>query len=693
MRKQKMPNNKKNILNWDVSKSFLEDLLHKVESIECVSFDIFDTSVTRVVETPAMVFAMLEQRLSKKYGRLVSGFGRARLEAESFARNEAWLSQGVTEVTLTQIYNALKVQNKFSNSIVGEALLLEIECELEVLFGNPDILKAVQEIKSLGKKVIFVSDIYHSEESIVRILRQCGYEAWDDLILSSVYKKTKSDGSIWPIVLERYPSLLHVGDNFVSDVKTPRAASIPALHYARAESLIRSVAKPDPDQLSLSFLIRRYELFTKANGCTKPENKSKTFERLGATLGALSVGTFARDISQQAVKNGIDRIFFCSRDGYFVKQAWEALGLSQNCAASTSYLYVSRRSLALAYGYIGSTRGQLPTDVLDFITNGADGLSFERILKRCSLLENSRLVRAIRSEYSSLNAVFNWAEHAETFRELLQKEASSIRDSFEPHYHQLVDYLTQEGFFSAKSPAIVDLGWHGSMQKNLSLICKSVERNFSVKGFYFGLWPQAGKNRFAAGFMHSTVASEFKSLNEQAAIHEAVDTLEELFSAPHGSVLEYKNVQGEIEPVFAENPKERSQYRRAVEVFQESAINVLKQVKDESLSTVKWSDMTAFNTYNIIERIFLCPTDKELQAISSLGHSSSYDHSDLTPIVINITSEGDKVKRLRESGWRVGTLKYSLSHAEPEMKSELKTLIYKELSHLDKNILTNLLVN
>ena len=678
------------ILDWQVSDSFIKELLQRAENVDCVSFDIFDTAITRVIETPSMVFAMLEKRLSKKYGRAVYGFGKSRVEAELNARDDVWRKYSVTEVDLREIYKKIKLQNKYSNEIVDQAMSLEVDCELDLLFGNPDILTAASMLRDRGKKVIFVSDIYHSKETIIRMLTQCGYKIWDDLVVSSEHKKTKADGSIWPVVIDKYSSLLHVGDNLESDVNKPINAGVSTFHYSRAVSLIRPVVKPEIGQLRLANIIRQSEISSQSKWNPKPLNESQIFERLGATMGAVAVGAFVQDIRAQATKHGIDRLYFCSRDGFLVKQAWEALELHQNCTAKTSYLHVSRRPLALACGFLSCVGDRLSTDVLDFITHGANGFSFDRVLARSGLLDNASLVNAIKSKYGSLSTVFDWLEHADSFRDILQTEAKTIQECFEPHYHLMVDYLRQEGFFTAKAPGIVDLGWHGSMQKNLCLIGKTINRGFKIKGFYFGLWPHAWQNRFAAGFMHSTVASEFRSLAEQAAIHEAVDTLEELFSAPHGSVLDYQNIEGVIEPVFAENSKEKSQHKRIVEVFQTSTVKALKETKGHS--TITESDMTPDNAYRIVERIFLSPTYDELRAISSLGHCSSYDHSDLTPIICS-KPEGnneEKARQLRESSWRVGTAKQWIKSANTDEKDDLKRIICDELSHLEPALISNL---
>ena len=78
------------------------------ENIKCVSFDIFDTLITRPFYVPSDLFRLLDQPFNKLSGKNSINFSKIRIESEKYVREKKYnnLKLG-EEVTLDEIYEVL----------------------------------------------------------------------------------------------------------------------------------------------------------------------------------------------------------------------------------------------------------------------------------------------------------------------------------------------------------------------------------------------------------------------------------------------------------------------------------------------------------------------------------------------------------------------------------------------------------
>ena len=170
-----------------------------------ISWDCFDTLVTRRRFNPLTVFDDMGAKLA------LPNFTQRRKAAESRA---PW--------TLDSIYDELAKDYGWTNTekeyYKNEERLAEIEhcCPIA---GN---------IKQVQDGDLIVSDMYLPEQAIAGILRNCGL---DKNVTIYVSTGGKSSGTIWPYLP---PIDQHIGDNYDSDVASPRAHGIDAVHYTGA---------------------------------------------------------------------------------------------------------------------------------------------------------------------------------------------------------------------------------------------------------------------------------------------------------------------------------------------------------------------------------------------------------------------------------------------------------------------------
>jgi len=119
---------------------------------------------------------------------------------------------------------------------------------------------------------------------------------------------------------------------------------------------------------------------------------------------------------------------------------------------------------------------------------------------------------------------------------------------------QAVGYFRQAGLLNGTPWAMVDIGWHGNLQRSLGKLLALDGGTQPVTGFYFGLVPGAS----ALGT--DTVLGYWNQLPARDhGVRRLNHALWEIFlSADHGGVLGYREEAGRFEPVLREPRNQRA---------------------------------------------------------------------------------------------------------------------------------------
>jgi len=189
-----------------------ELLAMKLGGYDVVSFDIFDTLITRAILNPDDVFKLMEKIIADKYGKRVD-FLKIRKEAEATAREK-----NGPYTTLDKIYVEV-AKNKTLGNIAQDIKKLELDIETRLCMPRKDMVDVFNMVKSMGHHVILVSDMYLNRAQVVGLLHKCGIGGYDELFISCEVGARKDDGTMWDMLLSGMdPSrFIHVGDNFCSD--------------------------------------------------------------------------------------------------------------------------------------------------------------------------------------------------------------------------------------------------------------------------------------------------------------------------------------------------------------------------------------------------------------------------------------------------------------------------------------------
>lgn len=211
-----------------MSKTTLENLIN---DSDVVSFDVFDTLITRQVLHPEDVFSLTDILVHRRLN-IDFNFREIRISAEKKLRS----SKGCI-YSLSDIYAEIKQIIGISDDLLSSLMNIELEAEEKLTVPRNDIQKLFYRLIESGKKVILVSDMYLNSTQIFALLQKCGYPIDVELFNSCECKTAKLDGSLWKHVIDKYPKerIVHIGDNKHSDYIVPKKLGIQAFRIESSE--------------------------------------------------------------------------------------------------------------------------------------------------------------------------------------------------------------------------------------------------------------------------------------------------------------------------------------------------------------------------------------------------------------------------------------------------------------------------
>lgn len=293
-------------------------------SFDVVSFDVFDTLLTRACGTPQAVFAAIERETGRK------GFAQAREAAECKA-NRMVARTGCGETSLEEIYSYIPEFDDLRER--------ELAFERETLRANPEMVGRWEEAGRLGKKRVICSDMYLPRAFIEERLHENGIAGWDAIYVSSERKARKATGRLFDLMLTELnvsPDLvLHIGDNRRSDVQRPNEKGIAAYQYCRGveSGIMRSFA---PKIAWAKVIEEGWRQF----------GSSDYWERVGYVYAGVLGYAYARFVGDEAKRRGISRLLLVYRDGYnlepILNELYPEIKTTQLYAPRQTYFYAAQ---------------------------------------------------------------------------------------------------------------------------------------------------------------------------------------------------------------------------------------------------------------------------------------------------------------------------------------------------------------
>lgn len=448
----------------------VQRLKKRLSTYEYVSFDIFDTLLKRDVQQPSDVFELIERTYNLQHpSNKIQGFRDKRILAESIARKKSKYE----EVCLEDIYQNLM---DYSEQVRGCLKEIEEKTEYELCVPHKPIFTLYQFCLDQNKKIYLVSDMYLSEDSIKKELTKCGISRYDAIYVSSSYRKTKRTGSLFDCLLEKEKinpnKLIHIGDSVHSDERIPREKGIMGISIPKNmvydERCISKYQDTLNENILKSFINNRIDL------------RQDLFYQFGYDSFGMLLWGFSKWLLHELQEKEIQNVYFFSRDGWIMKQAFDIINHNETGIVS-HYLEVSRRSLKVPLLWKDCTLEKVVQD-----------LSAMSVIKISNLLDGMGLDV---NQYKNVMEELDLKEDSFFYRDTILKNPSAITlferirtdayESSKAEYKNVCRYLQEcgiEGRF-----AIVDIGWSGGMQRNLIELLETMNIIADVSGFYMGI--------------------------------------------------------------------------------------------------------------------------------------------------------------------------------------------------------------
>ena len=522
----------------------LGELLKK--EFEIITFDVFDTLITRIVYEPDDVFRLMERKIWCQYGKRVN-YLSLRKKAESIAWNE----QG-DYCNIHHIYEKLPEISDFTKIEAEQLKQLEIDLEYDLCVPREDVLEIFNSLIKAGKKVILISDMYLTTPIVERMLEKCGYKGYDDLWLSCEKGKRKDRDTIWNDFFEIYEKkkTIHIGDNPHSDIQTiidRRGNALLLLspidqfriskQYERYQSYI---GKGIDNSLMIGYMVNACEYNSPFSLRGNGFPTMKTIQSVGRGVFAPILMKYMEYLHETSRSDA--KLLFLSREGYFLEKLYQVY-----CKATGKkeldhvYFLTSRRATSVAQ--IKSFE-----DIKDLLQTKYEG-KLSNILNERFGMENIQISKDERILLPEEQAKMLVAL-SEHIHEIME-EAKSERELYLAYISQTVGHD-----MDWEKAVLVDVGYSGTIQYYLMKIL-----NKRLDGCYL-----ACERNMKPVKINGTCRSPYTFWRDKSFIKGQL-FLEAVTAAPHGQIVKFKKDGEKIVPIMK---TEKKLYWEKAEPFQKT---------------------------------------------------------------------------------------------------------------------------
>lgn len=599
------------------------------DEIEYLTFDIWDTVLRRKVHPDEIklsaaryLYVNYHWNLKPAY-RDIAALFKLRKKAEDNSSLTEDFEYRYEDAVALWLYDAFETGSskdlliEVRNNLLSHELLCEKRCS-QPDAGAREFLK-----RNKSKKMIFVSDFYMSSEFIFELLSLHdlnysfikGYSSCDQV-------KNKRSGLLFDHVVNELDAdvknILHLGDNLHADVNVPKKKGINTYHYTdeKENQLHKWFAEAFQAHLNNdnSIHIRRILSILEKKASVYSDTKNDKLKKIGLRFSVVAIG-FVLDILEEAKKTGVDKVYFFTREGVFLKELYDMIAL--NDPYFTDYpeselLEVSRLAT------FGPSLDNVDSPSLMRLWNQYSVQSPSAFCKTLNIDSNE--VRTLFEEkgfeynkeviYPWKNSEFVGILNSVEFKETAVSKINHQKDL-------LTNYLRGKGLDGTnKAAVIVDLGWRGTIQDNLSFL---VEEH--LHGCYLGLFRYL--NNQPEGTTKNGWLFNHNSNGDDLSINE-VGPLEMLFNSLGGSTVGYVEKENKVIAIKKEEAEEDAVFNDYTHFIQQGMKDAVVDVIDYiSIHALTANDLV-IAAKEIVQSAIQNPPSELAESFFALTHNETF---------------------------------------------------------------------
>lgn len=323
-----------------------QKIKEKIASADVVSFDLFDTLISRRVLSYTDIFEIMDLLL-RENGIVIPDFARLRLHAEKELSKYA-------APKLEAIYQF--VLKKSGGNFVSARELADMEwgLDLSTIIVRKDVCDVFKNAISEGKIVVITTDSYYSEEQIGTILDEFGLCGSDDVLVSCEYGTSKTQ-SLFADLKGKYKGkkIIHIGDDETADIEKASEQGFDTCRiYSGAELYnhlgglgLEKEIKTLSDRIKAGMFISmafNSPFWFEEEGQRLSVNDAS---QIGYLFCAPMITDFVLWMKQETKEQHYEQILFCARDGYLPGKLYRKVSPD-----TKSVYFLSSRTAAIRAG-------------------------------------------------------------------------------------------------------------------------------------------------------------------------------------------------------------------------------------------------------------------------------------------------------------------------------------------------------
>lgn len=496
-------------------------ILKKISKYDIISFDIFDTLVTRIIYEPDDIFKLMGEKLK------INSFIEKRKQAEQEARKNLQ-----KDVNLNEIYDSYQKINKITDTERKNIQQLEENLEIKFIVPRVEMKNLVNELYNKNKKMIIVSDMYLTKNVIIKMLKKCGYNInmFDYIYISNDINKRKDTEEVWPYIKNIYKNkkIVHIGDNNNSDVILPKKHKINTVKINSSKELFinsnlyESLAnyvnnRTVSDSILLGLIINK-TIFNSPF----TNYKINSVDKLGYCFYGTILNQFMKFIIDKT--NNQDQLLFLAREGYYLQKIYQEYCNLYNVKPKENiYFLTSRKSTFTATIY--------NEEDIDNLINKEFNGTFETFMNQ---------IFDIKVED---NTIIQLPRDVELVKAKVEQYKKSILDNCKKERLAYLSYTKQTvKKYDNKLLSVIDLGYSGTIQYNLT---KLLDRE--IIGVYLTNSENVKKYSKDSTLLY---CFDINKNDNYKYIYYYSLILEYFLSAPYGQLQKFEMVGKNAKPVF-----------------------------------------------------------------------------------------------------------------------------------------------
>ncbi|MCE7008864.1 HAD family hydrolase [Kibdelosporangium philippinense] len=628
--------------------ALLEDAHRIVADRSCaaLSFDIFDTILWRRVPRPADVFGIIGARL-RAAGLAPAWltdatFRRMRIDAERKARRDH--GDLGPEVSLFDIWRAMPA-GTFDKALLEKLVALEMEVEREFTVVDLDIAELIAAAHRNKVPLVLVSDTYFTEEQLAYLLDRPELEA---LKSAKVYRShqhglDKTNG-LFEIALNDLgltpEQVVHIGDNEVADIETGIEIGMRVVHYRRIDQPLAVVLEregepedgfgdyaPNLDDQHGDFGITSLRAKAlQASGADSESGTDIAWRYGAAVLGPVLTG-FAEWVAWRAHEDGTKVLWCPMREGELLSALINNAAQARGWAVQAKPVWLSRHVTSLA--------------ALDSF----DADSVQEFIRRSHKLTVRELLSVLHLRTGDVPALANELNSVVDNGDIAQRVAVALTES--PHLQnrlkatitatreRMVLHLRTVGALDAPEMTMVDLGWGGTIQRQLAAALKVAGIKVKPAGLYLATDDRSAR-AYAQGLrLEGYLAQAGNPADVCGAIVRSPEVLEQCVNALCGSLVGFNEdgspVLGRVSESTTQN-NERLAAQQGMLAFQR-LWNDYVHASGGAWPTLARPQAAKDRLANILVSALRAPTPGEAAVFGSWVHEDNFGSTVVTRLI------------------------------------------------------------